>query len=359
MYNFLDPKLMPKVSCSAPTTDNFEASNLIDKNEAVRARGFLAYTVTKPPVELEFEFLCPVNISFIILNTSVGRQKSTGIELFAKNSNTQYTSIAKAVCDKTCVTFCDSRKYSKTQPPPFHNSDNDLLFFKCDKRGLYSDASFVKVLIFRTNYTVPCLGSIKVFGSPSRSCSKVTVETIGRIMGGPVVQTQTLPKQQSAGFKVPPDFIDDLTCEIMAIPMTLPSGKTVDRDTLEKHIENEKSFGRKPGDPFTGLKFTETRKPMMNVSLKSRIDMFLMQNSQNPILFGVKRALGSDNCMNDNKRVKFGERKECCVCQNKQILYKIPCEHFYCRSCLLALEEYQCNCCKQKFVKSEAIRCHN
>ncbi|XP_044262239.1 RING finger protein 37 [Tribolium madens] len=259
MYNFLDPKLSPKVSSSAPATDNFEASNLIHENGAIRARGYLAYTVIRPPVDLEFEFLCPIKISFVTLQTSVGRQKCTGIELFAKNSTIPYTSIGKAVFDKSGLIFCDSKTYSKTKPPPGLDSDKELFYFKSDQRRLFSDTTCLKVVIFRTDRSVPCLGAIKVFGSLSRSCSKVTVETVGRIMGGTPKPAPQKQNEVESGLKIPQDFIDDLTCEIMAIPMTLPSGKTVDRDTLEKHLENEKSFGRKPCDPFTGLKFTETQ----------------------------------------------------------------------------------------------------
>ncbi|KYB24712.1 U-box domain containing 5 [Tribolium castaneum] len=356
MYNFLDPKLSPKVSSSAPATDNYEASNLISENGAVRARGFLAYTVTRPPVALEFEFLCPISVSFIALETSVGRQKCTGIELFAKNSTTPFTSIARAVFDKSGLTVCDSKTYNKSKPPPCHTPDKELRYFKSDQRRLWGDTTCLKVVIFRTDRSVPCLGAIKVFGAPSGSCSKVTVETIGRIMGGSPEAPQTGGGQE--GLKIPQDFVDDLTCEIMAIPMTLPSGKTVDRDTLDKHIESEKSFGRKPCDPFTGLKFTETRKPVINVALKSRIDMFLMQNSTNPAFFGLKRALGGQNLRADNKRAKYGGEKECCSCRCCQFLYKIPCQHYYCRNCLLQVVKLECNSCGLEFVKSDAVRCH-
>lgn len=56
----------------------------------------------------------------------------------------------------------------------------------------------------------------------------------------------------------------------MSIPYTLPSGKTIDQSTLDKHIENENQFGRKPCDPFTGIKFSDTMKPVLNMPLKSR-----------------------------------------------------------------------------------------
>ncbi|KAJ3640888.1 hypothetical protein Zmor_027421 [Zophobas morio] len=358
MYNFLDPKLMPKLQCSAPAMDNYEPHNLISDNEAVRARGFLAYTVTRPPIELEFEFLCSVDISFIILQTSIGNQKCTGIELFARSEASSYVSIAKAVYNTPGLTFCTSRKYSRTNLPPNHDPTNGLFFFKNDTVRVFMNAKFLKVVIFRTERTVPCLGGIKVFGKPARSCSEATVTTIDRIMGRIVPKVTTGGKENNTNFAIPQDFIDDLTCEVMAVPMTLPSGKTVDRDTLEKHIENEKSFGRKPGDPFTGLNFTENRKPVMNVALKSRIDMFLIQNSTNPSTFSLKRTLGSDQ-INSFKRLRTSETSvQCCVCQQDQNLYEIPCRHYYCRQCLLTLLSHKCNICNTEFSKSEATRFH-
>ncbi|XP_068911645.1 RING finger protein 37 [Tenebrio molitor] len=363
MYNFLDPKLMPKVSCNAPSTDNYEPTNLISDKEAIRARGYLAYTVTMPPVHLEFEFLCPVNISYISLHTTVGAQKCTGVEVFARSSsNPSYTSIGRAVYNSAGLTFCNSRKYSKTNAPPHHDSTKELFFFKSDTFRIFSDMTFLKIVIFRTERSVPCLAWIKVFGNPSRTCSKTTTDTIDKIMGrGPVQIIQDTTAEKS-GLQIPEDFTDDLTCEIMTIPMTLPSGKTVDRDTLEKHIENEKSFGRRPCDPFTGLNFTESRKPVMNIALKSRIDMFLLQNSNNPITFGLKRTLGSEGTKSC-KRFKNSDEasSKCCVCSKSEQLYAIPCQHFYCRSCLCLLSSKtpQCNVCKTEFSKCDATCYHN
>ena len=39
-----------------------------------------------------------------------------------------------------------------------------------------------------------------------------------------------------------------------------------------RYAENEARWGREMSDPFTGIPFTNTRKPVPNQSLKSRID---------------------------------------------------------------------------------------
>lgn len=358
MYNFLDAKLIPKVTSPSPATDNYEATNLIHENLTIRARGYIAYTIIRPPVELEFEFLCSVDIRYISINAVVGRQRCTGIEIFAKVDGL-YCSIAKGIFSKERVVFCTSHYYSKLNPP---EEGADLLFFKRNEFRVFTNAKFVKIVIFKTDgKSVPCLGNIKIFGVPSKSCSATTRETIAKIMGlAPRFDVTTSSGSESSSsslndLKIPQDFIDSLTCDIMAIPMTLPSGNTIDRDTLEKHIENEKSFGRKPGDPFTGLKFTDSRKPVINTALKSRIDMFLMENSNNPKTFSLKRALGSD--WTNPKRLKI-EDKKCCTCEETTALYVIPCRHYYCRKCLLGIHNIKCENCGHEFAKSEATRCH-
>lgn len=51
---------------------------------------------------------------------------------------------------------------------------------------------------------------------------------------------------------VPDRFLDEITYEIMALPMLLPSGHCVDRSTLDKLHHTDSIYGRPPSDPFTG-----------------------------------------------------------------------------------------------------------
>lgn len=71
----------------------------------------------------------------------------------------------------------------------------------------------------------------------------------------------------------------------------LPSGKVVDQSTIDRHSEEEAKWGRLPSDPFTGLEFTSHRKAILNVSLKARIEKFLVENSEH--FKSVPRSLGS------------------------------------------------------------------
>ena len=63
----------------------------------------------------------------------------------------------------------------------------------------------------------------------------------------------------------------------MTLPLLLPSGVSVDHTTLEEFQKREATWGRPPNDPFTGVPFTATSKPLPNPHLKGRIDRFLLQ----------------------------------------------------------------------------------
>ena len=62
----------------------------------------------------------------------------------------------------------------------------------------------------------------------------------------------------------------------MDIPMLLPCGQYVDRSSLDNYNQIEARWGRSPNDPFTGLAFTDTKKPIFDDKLKSRIDSFVL-----------------------------------------------------------------------------------
>ena len=52
---------------------------------------------------------------------------------------------------------------------------------------------------------------------------------------------------------LPDRFLDEITCELMSLPMLLPSGHYVDRSTLDKLRHADSTYGRPPSDPFTGM----------------------------------------------------------------------------------------------------------
>ena len=85
----------------------------------------------------------------------------------------------------------------------------------------------------------------------------------------PVQTTVTRPKNSCSSEETPSEFLDQLTFEIMNNPVTLPSGNSVDMESIHKLFDQDTS----PVDPFTGLsldKFTA----VTNVTLRDKIDKF-------------------------------------------------------------------------------------
>lgn len=420
MFDFLNLKLSPKVRCTAPSMDGYETENLISPNELTKSRGFLAYISIRPPVDLDFELICPISIGYVFLSTVVGSQKTNGVELLAKSRNCgEFVSVAKAFfSSEEGVFFCNSRLFSKAAPPANYSARFYLCFLKRDAFKVFMNASEVRVRILRTERSVPCLGRVEIWGRVSKMCSETTANTINKLMQ-PVARSSeeeiaadnsSVVARSEANFEVPEEYKDALTYEIMAIPLTLPSGSTVDQTTLEKYIENEASYGRQPSDPFTGLKFTESRKPVLNTALKSRIDMFLIQNSEAAETKNASRTVGKSNdkaemlqkikelnakrkaedpCEDTNKTktskcndedlnaliqktvnsknfIRFTaveERKDeelgCGECGTVESLYILPCNHLYCRKCLMDVcSELECKNCRVTFTKADPKKFH-
>lgn len=428
MFDFLNSKLSPKVRCSSAAMDNYEAENLISPNDLTRSRGFLAYTSIKPPVDVDFELICPVSLGYVFISSTVGTQKSIGLELFARNRKAgEFVSIARAFFNsEDGVFFCNSRLFSVSSPPPNYSSRFHLCFLKSHSFRVFISAIEVRVRILRTDKSVPCLGRVEIWGRVSKMCSETTACTIKRLMQPPAKVTNTSNaiieggnSQHQESFDVPEEFKDALTYEIMAIPMTLPSGSTIDKSTLEKFIENEASYGRHPSDPFTGLKFNQSRKPVLNIALKSRIDMYLIKHADVPEVRSASRTVGKstettthlceiinrdvtakrkmDYVCDNNKSSKIKrysdgssdadddlnalikrtvhsenfirftaedcepkDNKFCCVeCKITENLYILPCDHLYCRKCVIDVSnELKCKNCCTAFLRIDIKKYH-
>ena len=197
---------------------------------------------------------------------------------------------------------------------------------------------------------------------------------------------------------IPAEMLDPLTLTPMSLPIILPSGYTIDQSTLDRHVEAQKTWGRPPTDPFTGLLLQETNRPVFNTKLKERIDKHALINDINlPRTSGRKRDLGNEvvtntkklkqpdiptvtrDCEDDSISNKLYQllnrssshrtislpRKETsimCVGCNKSglelTLYKLSCNHVICRSCLLAqnTRSIKCNDCNALSEKSSLVR---
>ena len=82
------------------------------------------------------------------------------------------------------------------------------------------------------------------------------------------------PSDHGTADRTPVQFLDEITCEQMTVPMLLPSGHLVDKSTLERTRESDLLYGRPPSDPFTGVPFSEHHKPKFCPQLKVGIDQY-------------------------------------------------------------------------------------
>ena len=85
---------------------------------------------------------------------------------------------------------------------------------------------------------------------------------------------------------IPEQFLDKLTFEMMVVPISLPSGYHVDQTTVDKCRDTDLLYGRQPSDPFTGLPYTETKKPVFCAQLKADIDDYVACKSSRPSRHG-------------------------------------------------------------------------
>ena len=170
--------------------------------------------------------------------------------------------------------------------------------------------------------------------------------------------------------EIPPEFIDELTHEMMRLPIRLPSNKYIDKSTLDKYVSEKEKMKEQIVDPFTRLPFSASHKVIIDEVLKSRIDKFLFDNRSARLVAQTspppkKSVTRSDFPQPASKRLKCdGDVKRVFVCQlclNKRDVQSssaIPyyqldtCKHVFCRSCLITSENV-CLKCKLAFRNSQ------
>ncbi|XP_042226749.1 RING finger protein 37-like isoform X2 [Homarus americanus] len=161
----------------------------------------------------------------------------------------------------------------------------------------------------------PVLRSVEIWGQPGISSSKTERKELLKKWANRIKMEDSLPlvprmynsspeenKREipigealkiKDSLEIPEDFLDPLTCDVMTVPLLLPSGHSIDAYTLERFITNEALWGRPPSDPFTGVPFRVGMKPSPNVLLKARIDRFLLLNADLPEVQRTARTVGS------------------------------------------------------------------
>ncbi|XP_065079969.1 RING finger protein 37 [Ochlerotatus camptorhynchus] len=297
--NFLDHKLKPAVQSDAIDDDFHPLSNLISSDRRALEEGFMAYPVTKPPLEIVFTLHCPIVIHRLKLWVHMGALKTTAVDVYVQNKRGNFDKIGSGESQTAEIfEFVNIRKVAALSEPADSRIAQYTLFPTVGY--LLANCSVIKLVIKKTARCVAVLRKIECWGQPARSCSKPVKDSIETMWykNAHLIEDdfETLSNEapDTPATDIPEEFLDELTCDIMTIPMILPSGKLVDQMTIEKHNQEEEKWGRQASDPFTSLIYTEMRKPMFNAALKSRIDQFLIKHSDSTKFQQLPRTVGTN-----------------------------------------------------------------
>lgn len=204
-----------------------------------------------------------------------------------------------------------------------HDRDmmGDVLEYDFFHGNVLGFVSHLVVVINRVKGScVPSLGKLEIWGKPSTSCGENIIDYASGIQrqinqeneatchfteNKLVKETVTEDNSDVVNDEddtIPHDFLDPITCNLMTIPMLLPSGLNIDMTTLEKHSNAERQWGRMPSDPFTGVAFTNSVKPITNSALKVRIDKYILTSGID--VNGYGRTIGrSSNYHKQDARI--------------------------------------------------------
>ncbi|OWF55058.1 RING finger protein 37-like [Mizuhopecten yessoensis] len=343
LVDFCNGQFAANITCDKVSADYYEVTNLVSQDWAKRRRGFLAETFIKPPVIITIAFPCNIELFRIIIDPKVGRQISSGIEIFTcskkvdhcwlngvseqstscdsgmKSASMMYQQVGKAVMQDPgmlCFSNAQYRPFGEWHPEntvPASSAFQNARDLRHHKLSSLSFVSHLSVRVSRTiNGSAVGIQRLEIWGQPSRS-SRVDITNrikalylssvpsnvkntdcvVTRKGENPVADQINVDVYHEKGIEVPNDFIDKITWDIMTVPMLLPCGENIDQSTLEKHNSNEASWGRPPSDPYTGIHFHGNIQAIPNTSLKTRIDGFVLTHSDT--LGHLPRTLGKSS----------------------------------------------------------------
>ncbi|XP_046735556.1 RING finger protein 37 [Diprion similis] len=354
LLNFCHPCLRPEISCSTISTEGYDVKNLVSES----SQGFLAYACIKPPINIDLTFICNVEISRVIVWPSVGSQKSSGFQLMAKSTTdigAPYSTLSNAyLSDAQGGVIFYRRDINET----LTSVPNGFLqrYIKISDHHAVNKATNLRLCIVKTENSVPAIGRIEVWGRVARYCGRDVIAGVNSLWTQehspsiPIIDEiteapsekddhDTLVKSNCA-IEIPEDFLDPITYEVMVQPIMLPSGKIIDQLTLERHEQNEALWGRSPSDPFTGILFGNTCRPIIATALKARIDKFLIENSNEAEIKKLPRTVGRKRSQTQVCNQLIGVEKIVCA-NSKSSVLKVKSSHTLKRNIPLNLTNSQ------------------
>ena len=238
LINFLNPKLKPTVECDAVCEDGYGVSNLIADDAEQIQRGFMAFSVTKPPVEIVFEFPKAIELKVIKLWNSHGALRSTAFEVHGKYEGIweRVAFVRDLAKDVDSLTFCYQSDYSSKSS---EQQPGEKVFFFKTAHKLLSNTNSIKLIIRATHKCPPVLRKVQVWGLPARSLDKADRELVKSIWSdivnpydyggarqrdddaGQRSPSRSIPElNKHSSLKIPEDFLDAITWELMVSCMS-------------------------------------------------------------------------------------------------------------------------------------------
>lgn len=337
-----------KIKSDKVSFDGYEVTNLLSKDVTLKNKGFLSDHFVKPPVNITIEFPCNIAIYRIVVDPVIGRQQSCDLKIFTgtktvskswlygNDENSQVDSeglllnnIGFISSAEPCV-ICFQNSYFRERNIWKIDNLGDLYRFpvrsglKARNQGSLCNVSHLNICVTRTkNSGSVAIKRLEVWGMPAFNVPFVLQQHLLDVFRKAVhpeteqakiesnESEETFPSiqipQEDANFiiendvQVPEDFIDQITFEIMSVPMILPCGKNIDQSTLERFVNVEASWGRAPSDPFTGVLLAPGHQVIPNVALKARLDQFLVRHSDK---LNVARTLGRSESLTAKHEIK-------------------------------------------------------
>ncbi|KAF0297464.1 RING finger protein 37 [Amphibalanus amphitrite] len=438
LLDFCSGGLCQSISASSATSDGFEAENLLSP----ASRGFLAAGFVRPPVTLTLEFCCPVELRQVRICLRLSQQHTTSVQLLVAGPGSDDWQPAGSLWEQHGqpppdeVSFvngaaCGGRGGSGPPPAALR------LPLRCRDRAALRRVARLRVRLTRARGpSALCLSSLRVWAVAAEPSHPALRAALSQRAAAAAASTPSQPAPAASpqsgeqrlareresraaaaraavertGPTPPEEFVDPITCEVMLLPMVLPSGQTVDRSTLERHERAEAGWGRPPSDPFSGVPFGGGARPVPDAALKARIDHFLFEHAgAAPELAAVGRTVGrakrpasptpptappAQRAAYDPRAAHPGPGSDraaggtsagdldtalrsalsglksfqprpaaptapVCGCGAERNLYSLPCTHAACRACLLRLPKAaECGTCRKTFQKADAVRLH-
>ncbi|XDV49677.1 hypothetical protein PO909_018884 [Leuciscus waleckii] len=292
VLNLCLPHFHTSVQCNKLCADGHDVSNLLSGDAIARRHGFKLEYFLRPPVHVTLSFpvcvdLCRLDLELFPSGTDPGRS-SCRIEILvcSDRDGVRFQLVSRSDLQEELRVCFLNPGFKPRDPfpdlPPAPESE-------AKAQNLWSRGSLVSVAHLRISvpFSKGCVLGIKslsVWASPSRSCPASELEKILEAHLNSVKRTNhtiAVPPKPSGNITtdipIPEEFLDPLTQELMVFPMILPSGVIIDNSTLEEYWKREATWGRLPNDPFTGVPFSQSSKPLPNPLLKTRIDRLALQ----------------------------------------------------------------------------------